>query len=153
MNQPFPNGPASAISHHEEVAQIIAQQSIADSLRRAWRYATTETRQAFAHELFQWALRYVCKAEDRNWFIADIVRSSFESLREHISEDMKRELATAIAERIVRLMRSEKDLSSLSWDERNLLTHSLVCAARTEVLAAAGRELSVEAMAGKEAPP
>ena len=79
MNQPFPNGPASAISHHEEVAQIIAQQSIADSLRRAWRYASVGA-----------PLRLQSRGP---------------------------------------------------------------CAARTEVLAAAGRELSVEAMAGKEAPP
>jgi hypothetical protein len=138
-------GPEAQTSY---IANILAQQTLAAAITRAWESAGPELREEFAKSLLSWCITYLQQHTLGGLNIAEkLVAEVFkEDLDTILSKPRRDELADAVAERMIYVMRDKKNM--LTWEESEALKHGILAAARAE-LAAAGRELGVEAMAAK----
>lgn len=129
------------------LATVLAQQTLADSINKAWSVASPELKEAFARSVFVWCVSYLNTAPDtlRLPVAHQLVSVISKNATEMVSEELKAKLAEAVVNKLIWMFSSKQNM--LSWEEQKALKLAIQYAVQNE-LAAAGRELSVSAIGG-----
>lgn len=139
--------PAAIADQPAILANVLAQQTLADAINKAWSVASPELKEAFARSVFVWCVSYLHTGAAPAALLAHTLLESFFSntggVFEFISAERKSELADAVARRVIHLMKS----TDLSWDDKDIVRRAVLSAAQRE-LAASAPELSVSAIGG-----